>query len=99
MSLPATVTVRPVEASGLEAPPTWEEAQKRLRTNAVLYRQNYVVGALACLLVGALRRPNLLAALAAAAVAAAVSSDRLLGEAALALDGQLAACACPSAMA
>ncbi len=82
--------MRPVEASGLEVPPNADEAAKRVRTNAVLYRQNYVMVALFCLLAGALRRPVLLAALASAAVAAAVRSDRLLGEAALALEGRLA---------
>jgi hypothetical protein len=85
-----TVTVQRVESPGLEWPPSAQEAQRRVRTNSVLYRQNYAVVALACLAFGALRHPLLLAGLAAALAAAAAASDRLLGEAALALDGQLA---------
>ena len=84
-----TVTVRPVEMSGLEWPPSLEEAQKRVRTNSTLYRQNYVCCALACLAAGAIRHVTLLAALACAAAAAVVTSDRLLGELSLATDGQL----------
>jgi hypothetical protein len=84
------VTMRPVECAGLDWPPSADEAQRRVATNLALYRQNYVLCALACLAAGALRYPALLAGLAAALVSAAASSDRLLGEAALALDGQLA---------
>ncbi len=85
-----TVRVRPIETAGLEMPPSAEEALRRLRTNAVLYRQNYLVGVFACLALGALRQPVLLAGLAALVAGLVTSSDRLLGEAALALDGQLA---------
>lgn len=85
-----TVTVRPVEMSGLNWPPSQEEAQRRLRTNVTLFRQNYVCCALACLAAGAIRNVALLAALACAAAAAVVHSDRLLGELSLAMDGQLA---------
>jgi hypothetical protein len=84
------VTMRPVECAGLDWPPSAEEARRRVATNVTLYRQNYVLCALACLAAGALRYPALLAGLAAAAVSAVACSDRLLGEAALALDGQLA---------
>ena len=84
-----TVRVRPVEMSGLEWPPSVEEAQKRVRTNATLYRQNYVCCALACLAAGAVRHVTLLAALACAALAAVVTSDRLLGELSLFTEGQL----------
>ena len=84
-----TVRVRPVEMSGLEWPQSVEEAQKRVRTNATLYRQNYVCCALACLAAGAVRHVTLLAALACAALAAVVTSDRLLGELSLSTEGQL----------
>jgi hypothetical protein len=85
-----TVRVTPVEMSGLNLPPSQEEAQRRLRTNVTLFRQNYVCCALACLAAGAIRNVALLAALACAAAAAVVHSDRLLGELSLAMDGQLA---------
>ena len=84
-----TVRVRPVEMSGLEWPPSVEEAQKRVRTNSTLYRQNYVCCALACLAAGAIRHVTLLTALACAAAAAVATSDRLLGELSLATEGQL----------
>ena len=84
-----TLRVRPVEMSGLDWPPSQEEAQRRVRTNVTLYRQNYVCCALACLAAGAVRNVALLVALACIAAAALVHSDRLLGELSLALDGQL----------
>ena len=83
------VRVTPVEGLGLSLPPNAEEAQRRVRTNLVLYRQNYLLVFLALAALGALRHANLLAGLAALAVAAACSSDRLLGEAALASEGRL----------
>ncbi len=83
------VRVTPVEGVGLQVPPSLDEAQRRVRTNLVLYRQNYILGALLVAAVGALRHAALLAALVAGAVALASSSDRLLGELALASDGRL----------
>lgn len=86
---PEAVAVRPVEVSGLEWPPSLEEARKRAQTNAVLFRQNYAICGLACLAFASLRQPALLAGLAALAASVIASSDRLLGEAALATDGRL----------
>lgn len=85
-----TVSVCPIEALGLDWPPSLQEARRRVRANAIVFRQNYAIVLGTCLAAGALRRPLFSLALLCAATAAAVSSDRLLGELALALDGQLA---------
>lgn len=89
-SVAETVSVRPVETAGLDWPKSTEEAQRRLRANATLFRQNYALCAVACLAAGAIRHTALLLALACVAAAAVLHSDRLLGELSLALDGQLA---------
>jgi len=82
-----TVSVRPIEAHGLDWPSSLEEAQRRVRANTVVFRQNYALVVIACLAAAALRQPLLSLALFCAVIAAAVASDRLLGELALALDG------------
>ena len=84
-----SVRVTPVESLGLRAPRSADDAWQRARTNLVLYRQNYALCALALALSAALRSASLVAALASAAVAVTVGSDKLLGELALASGNQL----------
>lgn len=86
------VEVVPVETSGLRFPNDQSDALHRLRTNAVLYRQNYALIALGALALGTLRArtgPWHLAVLAAFVAYALCSSDRLLSEAQLASNGRL----------
>lgn len=86
------VEVLPVETSGLRPPADREDAVHRLKTNAVLYRQNYALVFLGALAFGAFRyRTGLwhLAALASLVSYALASSDRALGEAQLASGGRL----------
>lgn len=86
------VEVLPVEMSGLKPPADREDAIHRLKTNAVLYRQNYVLICLGAMALGTLRYrtgPCHLAVLAAIVAAGLASSDRLLGEAQLASSGRL----------
>jgi hypothetical protein len=83
------VRVTPVENLGLRAPRSADDAWQRARTNLVLYRQNYALCALALALGTALRSASLVTALALAAVAAIASSNRLLGELALASGSRL----------
>lgn len=85
------VNVTPVEMSGLKPPADADDALHRLKTNAVLYRQNYALVFLGALCFGALRYrsgPFHLAAIVSLVAFALSSSDRLLGEVQLASDGR-----------
>lgn len=84
-----SVRVLPVESLGLALPASLDEARQRAATNVVVFRQNYLLLGLAVALAGALRHAALLCGGALLLLSAVCTSDRLLGEVALATDGKV----------
>lgn len=80
----------PFEGVGLRLPVSADEATSRAAANIVRFRQSYACVLLAVLLANALARPAALLGLVSLAAALVASSDRLLGEVAMASEQRLA---------